>query len=52
VKIAEQKRLEEEVRRKQEEEEAQQREEDRQRDLVQHLKADHVTAIEQQWCKN
>jgi len=52
AKIAEQKRLEEEVWRKQEEEEARQREEDRQRDLAQRLKADRVAAIEQQQCKN
>ena len=52
AKMAEWKRLEEEVQKKQEEEETRQREEDRQRDLAKCLKADHVAAVEQQRCKN
>jgi len=44
--------LEEETQRKQEEEEVWQREEECQRDLAHRLEADHVTAVEQQRCKN
>ena len=51
AKIAEQKRLEEEAWRK-EEEEAQSREEECQRELAHCLKADRVTTVEQQCCKN
>jgi len=52
AKMAEQKRLEEEVRKKQEEEEIRWREEDRQRDLAKRLEADHIAAMEQQQHKN
>ena len=51
AKIAEWKRLEEEVWRK-EEEEAQSREEECQRELAHRLEADRVTAVEQQHHKN
>jgi len=52
VKIAEEKRLEEEIQRKQKEEEVWQREEQRQQDLAHCLEADRITAVEQQQCKN
>ena len=52
AKLAEQKRLEEEIWRKQEEKEVQQREEECQRDLAHRLEVDRVTAIEQQQRKN
>jgi len=52
VKIAEQKRLEEEIQRKQKEEEARQKEEECQRDLAYHLELDCVAAVKQQWHKN
>jgi len=52
VKLAEQKRLEEEFWRKQEEEEVWRREEQRQRDLAHRLEADRVAAVEQQQRKN
>ena len=52
VKLAEQKRLEEEFWRKQEEEEVWRRKEQRQRDLAHCLEADRVAAVEQQRRKN
>ena len=52
AKIAEQKRLEEEVQRKEEKEELQQKEKKHQRNLAYHLKIDHVTTMEQQCWKN
>jgi len=52
TKLAEQKRLEEEIQRKQEEEEAHQKEEECQRDLAHCLESDCVAAVEQQQCKN
>jgi len=52
VKLAEQKRLEEEAWRKQEEEEAWWREEECQRDLTHYFKADCIAAIQQQHQKN
>jgi len=52
AKLAEWKRLEEELRRKLEEEEIRQREEQRQKDLAHRLEADRVAAVEQQRRKN
>jgi len=52
AKLAERKRLEEEIRRKQKEEEVRRRKEQCQRDLAHHLEVDRVAAIEQQWRKN
>jgi len=52
AKLAERKRLEDKLWRKQEEEEIWQREEQCQKDLVHHLEADCVTAVEQQRRKN
>jgi len=51
VKIAKQKRLEEEAWKK-EKEELQRREEERQRNLAHCLEVNRVATMEQQWCKN